>query len=113
MFVIKNGMHVYTQDPRGRTFEMVFRDFDVKPGKACYDVRLLQRDPEAPDGDPETAWSSPIFVRHWWVGLKRARNGAVPGRCLAHISVARRCILNSVRRNRATPSLFSVLLTCC
>ena len=62
--IIKNGMHVYTKQPGGKTFETVFRDFDVTPGKAYYYVRVLQRDPEAPDGDPEIAWSSPIFVRY-------------------------------------------------
>jgi hypothetical protein len=62
--IIKNGMHIYTKEPRGKTFETVFRDFDVTPGKAYYYVRVLQRDPEAPDGDPEIAWSSPIFVRY-------------------------------------------------
>lgn len=57
-------MHVYTKEPGGRAFETVFRDFDVKPGKADYDVRVLQRDPEASDGDPEIAWWSPVFVRY-------------------------------------------------
>jgi len=27
-------------------------------------VRVFQRDPEAPDGDPEIAWASPFFVNY-------------------------------------------------
>lgn len=62
--VIKNGMHVFTSNPGARTFKTVFRDFDVSPGKAYYYVRVFQRDPEAPEGDPEIAWSSPMFVTY-------------------------------------------------
>jgi hypothetical protein len=62
--IIKNGVHVYTNEPDAKTFRTQFRDFDVSPGKAYYYVRVLQRDPEAPEGDPEIAWSSPIFVEY-------------------------------------------------
>ena len=62
--VIKNGRHIFTTDPKGRSFKTTFRDMDVKPGKAYYYVRVFQRDPEKPDGDPEIAWSSPMFVTY-------------------------------------------------
>ena len=62
--VIKNGMHVWTRNPAARSFKAVFQDFRVSPGEAYYYVRVFQRDPEAPDGDPEIAWSSPIFVTY-------------------------------------------------
>jgi len=62
--VIKNGLHVWTKAPRAKTLKTTFRDFSVSPGKAYYYVRVFQRDPEAPDGDPEMAWSSPMFVTY-------------------------------------------------
>jgi hypothetical protein len=62
--VIKNGLHVWTNSPNAKSLKTVFRDFDVTPGKAYYYVRVFQRDPEKPEGDPEIAWSSPIFVTY-------------------------------------------------
>jgi hypothetical protein len=62
--VIKNGMHVWSKNPNARSLKAVFRDFDVTPGNAYYYVRVFQRDTEAPDGDPEIAWSSPMFVTY-------------------------------------------------
>ncbi|HID75585.1 MAG TPA: hypothetical protein EYP56_06260 [Planctomycetaceae bacterium] len=62
--IVKNGNYIYTTDPEGRRFQTTFRDFDVSPGKAYYYVRVFQRDPEAPEGDPEIAWTSPIFVTY-------------------------------------------------
>ena len=47
-----------------KSFKAVFRDFDVSPGKAYYYVRVFQRDTEAPEGDPEIAWTSPMFVTY-------------------------------------------------
>ena len=64
MDVVKNGNFIYTNDPDGKSFQTVFRDFDVSRGKAYYYVRVFQRDPEAPDGDPEIAWTSPMFVTY-------------------------------------------------
>ena len=39
-------------------------DIEQKPlgGSCWYYIRVMQRDVEAPDGDPEMAWSSPFFV---------------------------------------------------
>jgi hypothetical protein len=62
--VIKNGVHVWSKSPKVKSFKAVFRDFDVSPGKAYYYVRVFQRDTEAPDGDPEIAWTSPMFVTY-------------------------------------------------
>ncbi len=62
--VVKNGEFIWTKNPNATTFRAVFQDVDVTPGKAYYYVRVFQRDPEKPDGDPEIAWSSPMFVTY-------------------------------------------------
>ena len=60
--VVKNGSFVYTQRPGGRSARITFRDAEPEPGESYYYVRVFQRDPEKPDGDPEIAWASPFFV---------------------------------------------------
>ncbi len=62
--IVKNGKYIWTRRPKARRFAIEFRDRDVQPGEAYYYVRLFQRDPEGPDGDPEIAWSSPFFVTY-------------------------------------------------
>ena len=62
--VIRDGMHIWTKEPNARSMKATFRDMNVKPGKAYYYVRVFQRDGEKPDGDPEIAWSSPMFVTY-------------------------------------------------
>jgi len=62
--VVKDGKYVYTHQPNERSVRLQFRDTDAKAGKTYYYVRVFQRDPENPDGDPEIAWSSPFFVTY-------------------------------------------------
>ena len=62
--VVKNGEHVYTQRPGSRLASLTYRDSAASPGDSYYYVRVFQRDPEKPDGDPEIAWTSPFFVRY-------------------------------------------------
>ncbi|MCS6863191.1 MAG: hypothetical protein NZT92_23030, partial [Abditibacteriales bacterium] len=62
--VVKDGKYIYTHRPNARSVRVQFRDADVKAGKTYYYVRVFQRDPENPDGDPEIAWSSPFFVTY-------------------------------------------------
>ncbi len=62
--VVKDGRYIYTQSPGARTATLRFRDADVKPGKTYYYVRVFQRDPEKPGGDPEIAWASPFYVTY-------------------------------------------------
>ncbi len=64
MDVVRNGKYIWTKRPNARTFNAEFRDDDAQAGKAYYYVRVFQRDPEAPDGDPEIAWASPFFVTY-------------------------------------------------
>jgi hypothetical protein len=62
--VVKDGKYIYTTNPNERSARLQFRDMDAKAGKTYYYVRVFQRDPENPDGDPEIAWSSPFFVTY-------------------------------------------------
>ncbi|MFQ6132841.1 MAG: hypothetical protein ACE5R4_12445 [Armatimonadota bacterium] len=62
--VIKNGAYAYTHEPGAKQFSFSFRDQDAEEGLTYYYVRVLQRDPEAPEGDPEMAWASPFFVNY-------------------------------------------------
>ena len=63
--VVKNGEYVFTQRPGGRKVMLSYRDADAKAGDSYYYVRVFQRDPEKPDGDPEIAWTSPFFVQYY------------------------------------------------
>jgi hypothetical protein len=62
--VCKDGKYIWTQKPNAREFRAGFRDTDAKPGPCYYYVRVFQRDPDAPNGDPEIAWVSPFFVNY-------------------------------------------------
>ncbi len=62
--VVKNGKYVYTQRPGGVGATLAFKDSEARPGLTYYYVRVFQRDPESPDGDPEIAWTSPFFVNY-------------------------------------------------
>lgn len=62
--VVKDGKYVYTTKPQARTFTGTFADMHAEPGENYYYVRVFQRDPERPDGDPEIAWASPFFVTY-------------------------------------------------
>jgi len=62
--VVKDGEYVFTQRPGGRSAKLSYRDTNPKAGKSYYYVRVFQRDPEAPEGDPEIAWASPFYVTY-------------------------------------------------
>ncbi len=67
--VVKNGEYVFTQRPRdqqtlGRQVSLRYRDMEPAAGDTYYYVRVFQRDPENPSGDPEIAWASPFFVKY-------------------------------------------------
>jgi len=62
--VVKDGKYVWTRRPEGKTFSAQYRDERPEAGECYYYVRVFQRDPEAPDGDPEIAWGSPFFVTY-------------------------------------------------
>ena len=67
--VVKNGEYVFTQRPGnqqtlGRQASLRYRDMEPMPGETYYYVRVFQRDPENPSGDPEIAWASPFFVKY-------------------------------------------------
>lgn len=60
--LIRNGEAVYTTDPDGRTASFTWQDAQRPAGEAYYYVRVIQEDVEQPEGDPEMAWGSPVFV---------------------------------------------------
>ncbi len=62
--VVKNGKYVYTTRPNGRSAKISWRDNEPQPGRTYYYVRVFQRDPEKPDGDPEIGWASPFYVTY-------------------------------------------------
>jgi hypothetical protein len=62
--VVKDGKYAYTARPNARSAKVSWRDSDIKSGKSYYYIRVFQRDPENPDGDPEIAWISPFYVTY-------------------------------------------------
>ncbi|MCC6340979.1 MAG: hypothetical protein IT166_02205 [Bryobacterales bacterium] len=63
--VVKDGKYVYTMRPnRGTAAKLNWRDSEPSPGRSYYYVRVFQRDPENPGGDPEIAWTSPFYVTY-------------------------------------------------
>ncbi|MGH7416252.1 MAG: DUF3604 domain-containing protein, partial [Candidatus Rokuibacteriota bacterium] len=62
--VVKDGNYVYTVSPGARSATLRWRDADARPGRSYYYLRVFQRDPENPGGDPEIAWTSPFYVRY-------------------------------------------------
>ena len=48
----------------GRTTSLRYRDMSPELGVTHYYVRMFQRDPDDPAGDPEIAWASPFFVKY-------------------------------------------------
>ena len=62
--IVKDGEYVYTQRPGGQAASLSYKDSGASPGDSYYYVRVFQRDPEQPDGDPEIAWTSPFFVHY-------------------------------------------------
>ncbi|HMX63853.1 MAG TPA: DUF3604 domain-containing protein, partial [Candidatus Sumerlaeota bacterium] len=60
--VVKDGKYVYTARPDAKQAKLSWRDSEPKAGRSYYYLRVFQRDPENPDGDPEIAWSSPFYV---------------------------------------------------
>jgi hypothetical protein len=62
--IVKDAKYVFTTRPNSRTATVRWRDNETKPGKSYYYLRVFQRDPENPDGDPEIGWASPFFVTY-------------------------------------------------
>ncbi len=62
--VVKDGKYVFTQSPGTRTAALRWRDAEARPGRSYYYIRVFQRDPENPGGDPEIAWTSPFYVTY-------------------------------------------------
>ncbi|MBI3682043.1 MAG: hypothetical protein HY235_16795 [Acidobacteria bacterium] len=62
--VVKDGKYVYTTRPNSVRARLSWRDNEVKSGRSYYYVRVFQRDPENPEGDPEIGWSSPFYVTY-------------------------------------------------
>jgi Protein of unknown function (DUF3604) len=60
--LVRDGKVVYTVPGKGREFRGTYRDTEAAPGKHYYYVRVIQKDVEAPERDPEMAWGSPFFV---------------------------------------------------
>ncbi|MDE0625560.1 MAG: hypothetical protein OXH99_04105 [Bryobacterales bacterium] len=62
--VVKDGEYVFSREPGGRKGTLSYRDAEAEPGDSYYYVRVFQRDPEDPGGEPEIAWTSPFFVTY-------------------------------------------------
>ena len=62
--VVKDGKDVYTAHPEAGKAKLSWRDNETKAGRSYYYLRVFQRDPENPQGDPEIAWSSPFYVTY-------------------------------------------------
>ena len=62
--IVKDGKYVYTTRPGKRTAKISYRDLNAGAGETYYYLRVFQRDPENPTGDPEAAWISPFFVTY-------------------------------------------------
>ena len=62
--VCKNARYIYTITPNKKECSFEFVDRKIEPGLSYYYVRVMQRDPDKPDGDPEMAWASPFYVNY-------------------------------------------------
>jgi hypothetical protein len=60
--LVRDGKVIYTVPGKEREFRGSYRDTEAAPGKHYYYVRVIQKDVEAPERDPEMAWGSPFFV---------------------------------------------------
>ncbi len=54
--VIRDNQYVYSQEPRGESYELRYRDNAISPGEHYYYVRVEQQ-------DGNMAWGSPIWIR--------------------------------------------------
>jgi hypothetical protein len=62
--VVKDGKYIYTTNPKTRTATVKFKDLNAGAGAAYYYVRVFQRDPNNPAGDPHAGWTSPWYVTY-------------------------------------------------
>jgi hypothetical protein len=62
--IVKDGKYVYTTRPGTRGAKITWRDNDTRSGRSYYYLRVFQRDPENPEGDPEIGWASPFYVTY-------------------------------------------------
>jgi hypothetical protein len=60
--LVRDGKVIYTVPGKGKEFRGSYRDTEASAGKHYYYVRVIQKDVEAPERDPEMAWGSPFFV---------------------------------------------------
>jgi hypothetical protein len=54
--VIRDNQYIFTQEPKGETYELRYRENALAPGEHYYYVRVEQQ-------DGNVAWSSPVWVR--------------------------------------------------
>jgi len=64
--IVKDGKYVYTVRPGVPTAKLNWRDSEPpqKGKRTYYYIRVFQRDPDNPDGDPEIGWTSPFYVNY-------------------------------------------------
>ena len=62
--MVRRILFVFTAICFAATIYADFTDADAQEGQCYYYIRLFQRCPEKPDGDPEIAWASPIFAKY-------------------------------------------------
>ncbi len=62
--IVKDGKYVYTARPNSNRARVAWQDAEARPGRSYYYLRVFQRDPENPGGDPEIAWASPFYVTY-------------------------------------------------
>jgi hypothetical protein len=55
--IIRDNEYIYSNEPRGETFDLRYRENSLTPGEHYYYVRAEQQ-------DGRMAWSSPIWVRY-------------------------------------------------
>jgi len=61
--VIRQGQIVFAREPKAKADTFEWADPDpITEKPSYYYVRVIQRDVEDPQGDPEMAWVSPFFV---------------------------------------------------
>lgn len=55
--VVRDNQYIYSQEPKGETFDLRYRENSVPPGEHYYYVRVEQQ-------DGNVAWASPVWVKY-------------------------------------------------
>ena len=55
--IVRDNEYIYSQQPRGETFDLKYRENSLTKGQHYYYVRVDQK-------DGNVAWSSPIWVKY-------------------------------------------------